>query len=115
MRIDGIGGRADGPGTRALVSGCFDDASREAIFSHAAAKDAVPDTPPLDFCKDVGGTTITMDECGARLRKNADTACHVPHVVIAWVMTGHGACHEGPLLGRGSRLREPTDPPLIDN
>ncbi len=74
MRIDGVGGRPDGPGARALLGGCFDDATREALLEHAAAKDRDPKTPPVDFCKDIGGTTITVNECGARASKNAATA-----------------------------------------
>jgi hypothetical protein len=74
QRIDGIGGPRDGTGARALVDGCFDDAAREALLEHAAKKDHDPQTPPVDFCKDIGGTTITMDECGARDRENAETA-----------------------------------------
>jgi uncharacterized protein YecT (DUF1311 family) len=72
MRIDGVGGPVDVPGARALLAGCFDDATRSGILEHAAAKERDPKTPPLDFCKAIGGTTITSNECLARESKNAD-------------------------------------------
>jgi hypothetical protein len=72
LRVDGIGGKADIDGARGLVNGCFDDVSREGILEHAAAKERDPRAPPVDFCKDIGGTTITNDECEARRGKNSD-------------------------------------------
>lgn len=74
MRIDGIGGAPDVAGAGALVDGCFDDVTREAVVAHAAARSKDPKTPPVDFCKNLGGTTITLNECEARSSKNADTA-----------------------------------------
>jgi hypothetical protein len=74
MRIDGIGGRSDSAGGRALVDGCFDDVTRQAILGHAATKERDPKTPRVDFCKDIGGTTITGDECEGRNGTNTETA-----------------------------------------
>ncbi|HTB78941.1 MAG TPA: hypothetical protein VK762_37115 [Polyangiaceae bacterium] len=73
LRVDGIGGKADIDGARDLVDGCFDDVSRQGILEHAAAKERDPRTPAADFCKDIGGTTITNVECEARSGKNSDT------------------------------------------
>jgi hypothetical protein len=53
--------------------GCFDDVSREGILEHAAAKERDSRTPPANFCKDIGGTTITSVECEARSGENSDT------------------------------------------
>jgi hypothetical protein len=73
MQIDGVGGRANIPAARALLAGCFDDATLSGILEHAAKKERDPKTPSVDFCKDIGGTTITMNECMARESQNADT------------------------------------------
>jgi hypothetical protein len=74
LRVDGVGGKADIEGARDLVAGCFDDVSRQGILEHAAAKERDPGTPPANFCKDIGGTTITSVECEARRGENSDTA-----------------------------------------
>ena len=52
------------------------DAGRRSrlFLEHAARKDSDAETPPVDFCKNIGGTTITMDECRARDCENAETA-----------------------------------------
>jgi hypothetical protein len=73
MRIDGVGGKPDASGARALLDGCYDDVTRAAVLEHAAAKERDPRTPPVDFCKEIGGTTITANECAARDAKNTDT------------------------------------------
>jgi uncharacterized protein YecT (DUF1311 family) len=73
MRIDGIGGKTDIAAARALLSDCFDDMTRSGVLEHAAARERDPRAPPVDFCKEIGGTTITMNECMARDSKNADT------------------------------------------
>ncbi len=74
MRIDGVGGKADAQGARALLACCFDDATRQAILEHAASKYRDPRTPSANFCKDIGGTTVTTTECMARDNVNLDTA-----------------------------------------
>lgn len=73
MRIDGVGGRPDVPAARALLAGCFDDATRSGVLEHAAAKERDPRTPPVDFCRGIGGTTLTVNECMARENRNEDT------------------------------------------
>ncbi len=73
MRIDGIGGRADLPAARGILSPCFDDVTRSEILEHATAKERDPKTPPVDFCSDLGGTTITINACTSRASKNAET------------------------------------------
>ncbi len=73
LRIDGIGGAADVAAAREFVRGCFDDVTREGVLDHATAKEHDPKTPRVDFCKDIGGTTITNNECEGRSGKNADT------------------------------------------
>jgi uncharacterized protein YecT (DUF1311 family) len=74
MRIDGLGGKNDIDGARDLADGCFDDVTRGAILDRAAAKERDPKLRPIDFCKDVGGTTLTANDCEARDRENAETA-----------------------------------------
>ncbi len=73
MRIDGVGGNVDIGGARRLVEKCFDDATGQAILQHAAAKEDDAGTPRADFCKDIGGTTITVNECEMRGNANSDT------------------------------------------
>jgi uncharacterized protein YecT (DUF1311 family) len=73
MRIDGVGGASNVAAARALLAGCLDDVTRSEILEHAAAKERDPRTPRVDFCKSLGGTTITSNECMARESKNADT------------------------------------------
>jgi hypothetical protein len=73
LRIDGIGGKSDIDGARSLVDGCFDDITRQEVLEHAAAKEHDPRTPAANFCKDLGGTTITGVECEARTGSNSDT------------------------------------------
>ena len=73
MRIDGVGAAADIAAARALLKDCFDDMTRSGILDHATAKERDPKTPRGDFCKSIGGTTITTNECMARDNKNTDT------------------------------------------
>jgi hypothetical protein len=73
MRIDGIGGKQDIPAARAQFAKCFDDVTKSSVLEHADAKERDPSTPPMDFCKDSGGTTITWNSCQARARKNEET------------------------------------------
>jgi Lysozyme inhibitor LprI len=90
MRIDGVGGASNVDAARALLAGCFDDVTRSAILEHAAAKERDPRAPSVDFCGDIGGTTITGNECVARAGKNADTkrAIEAKAVVAALDDTG---------------------------
>jgi hypothetical protein len=73
MRIDGVGGKQDIPAARAQFAKCFDDVTKSSVLEHADAKERDPKTPPMDFCKDSGGTTITWNSCQARARKNEET------------------------------------------
>jgi hypothetical protein len=82
LRIDGIGGKADLDGARDLVDGCFNDASRHGILEHAADKKRDRRTPPADFCKDIGGTTLTGVDCEAREGKNSDTERQLQSKVV---------------------------------
>jgi hypothetical protein len=72
MRVDGVGGKQDIFGARALLATCFDDVTRSAVLEHADAKERDPKAPPMDFCKDIGGTTLTMNSCAARARANEE-------------------------------------------
>jgi uncharacterized protein YecT (DUF1311 family) len=90
MRIDAIGGRSDVAGGRALVDGCFDDVTREAILEHAAARERDPKTPPTDFCKDIGGTTITAEECEGRNGTNTETARDLEAKAVVASLDGEG-------------------------
>src|SRR5260370_38150827 len=74
MRIDGVGGKADAQGARALLACCFDDSTRQAILEHAASKYRDPRTPSANFCKDIGGTTVPTTECMAADNANLGTA-----------------------------------------
>jgi hypothetical protein len=73
MRTDALGGPQDLGGARKIFDGCFDDATKREVLDHAAAKERDPSTPPMDFCRDYGGTTLTSDECGARARTREAT------------------------------------------
>ena len=82
MRIDGVGGKADVAAARALLADCFRDVSTTAVLEHADAKEHDPRTPAVDFCKDIGGTTFTMNQCAIRENANADTETEVEGKVI---------------------------------
>jgi uncharacterized protein YecT (DUF1311 family) len=47
--------------------------TRSAILEHASAKERDASAPAVDFCTGIGGTTLTIDECVARDRKNTET------------------------------------------
>jgi uncharacterized protein YecT (DUF1311 family) len=72
-RIDGVGGPRDVAGARALFADCFDDVTRQGILDHAAAREADAGAPPMRFCEDYGGTTLTGNECSARARQREQT------------------------------------------
>jgi uncharacterized protein YecT (DUF1311 family) len=63
---DGVGGPVDVARARAIFLGCFDDGTKQQVLDHAAARDKNPAAPPVDFCKELGGTTLTTNECFAR-------------------------------------------------
>jgi hypothetical protein len=72
-RIDGVGGPQDVRAARALFDGCYADVTQQNVLEHAAAREANPAAPRVDFCKDYGGTTITSDECAGRARQREAT------------------------------------------
>ena len=57
MRLDGQGGPRDAEGARALLKDCFADVSTTGVLSARRTKG------PLDFCRDIGGTTMSMQDC----------------------------------------------------
>jgi uncharacterized protein YecT (DUF1311 family) len=70
---DGVGGPVDVARARAIFDGCFDDGTKQQVLDHAAAREKNPATPPADFCKELGGTTLTTNECGAREQVHEQT------------------------------------------
>jgi hypothetical protein len=72
-RIDGVGGPQDIRAARELFDGCFADVTQQHVLEYAAAREANPAAPRVDFCKDYGGTTLTSDECSARARQREAT------------------------------------------
>jgi len=64
MLLDGQGGPRDGPRGDALVAGCLwggDSGVTAAVTQHAAGDSGAP----LDFCADIGGSTLDMNGCAA--------------------------------------------------
>jgi uncharacterized protein YecT (DUF1311 family) len=77
MLLDGQGGPPEADRARALLGGCFQDASVGALLARVESGPS-GEGKPLDFCQDLGGTTLSMNECGqvsaARLAREADVA-----------------------------------------
>jgi uncharacterized protein YecT (DUF1311 family) len=67
MLADGQGGPREIERYRGLFVDCFEDASvtwlRQEADQRAAGAD--PSPAPLDFCDDIGGTTLSMQRCGS--------------------------------------------------
>lgn len=65
MLVDGQGGLRETERGKQILGDCYPDMS-VSIVREEAAKRAVsdPPAPPLDFCKDIGGTTLSMQGCG---------------------------------------------------
>jgi hypothetical protein len=57
MRLDAQGGPRDAEGARALLKDCFADVSVSGVLGARRTKG------PIDFCRDIGGTTLSMQEC----------------------------------------------------
>jgi hypothetical protein len=75
MLIDGQGGDADATRARELLVDCFADLGADGISQEArrrATQDAT--RPPLDFCRDIGGTSLTVGECRGIDRDRAAAA-----------------------------------------
>lgn len=62
MYLDGQGGPAEPERAWKLLHGCFEDATVKGLREHFAR--AGP-TGAFDLCSDLGGTTFTINECGA--------------------------------------------------
>ncbi len=73
MQLDGQGGPVDVRGAEATLAGCFDDVSVSGV---RGAKRERADVP-IDFCRDIGGTTLSMLECSATDRGRATFARQV--------------------------------------
>ena len=70
MQIDGQGGAVDVAAAEATLAGCFEDVSVSGVRE---AKRARVDAP-IDFCRDIGGTTFSMLACSASDRGRATFA-----------------------------------------
>ena len=77
MYLDAQGGPADLARARDLFTGCFKDAGVQQILEEVKARQAgkPQGTHPLDFCDDIGGTTLDMQACqnvrATRMRSRA--------------------------------------------
>ncbi|MFT3773340.1 MAG: lysozyme inhibitor LprI family protein [Minicystis sp.] len=66
MLIDAQGGPADPTRAMALFTGCYTDMTVQGLAEEAGKRAGLaPDRTLLDFCKDIGGTTITMRQCSS--------------------------------------------------
>jgi uncharacterized protein YecT (DUF1311 family) len=67
MLFDGQGGPRETERGKALFVDCFEDSSVSWLRQEAdqRAADGDPSLDPLDFCDDIGGTTLSMQRCGA--------------------------------------------------
>jgi hypothetical protein len=64
MLLDGQGGAADVARARSLLADCFQDIAVTGVLEQIDKRKAPdPARAPLDFCKDIGGTTLSMGEC----------------------------------------------------
>jgi uncharacterized protein YecT (DUF1311 family) len=69
MYLDGQGGPAEPERAWSLLHGCFEDATVQGLRERFA--NASP-TGTFDFCSELGGTTITINECAALRAASAD-------------------------------------------
>ncbi len=73
MLIDAQGGPADAARAKALFTDCFHDAAVTGVLAEVAKRSQPdPKRAPLDFCNDIGGTTLSMGECRGVERDRAD-------------------------------------------
>lgn len=69
MWLSGRGGPADPARTQALLEGCFEDGSVQALRDEARSAGRRPgDRTHLDFCQDFPATTLAMNACAERDR-----------------------------------------------
>ncbi len=66
LLIDGVGGAVDIARGRALFDGCMSDVTATGVLGHAAAREHDPTAAAAKFCGDIGGTTLTSNECLSR-------------------------------------------------
>ncbi len=62
MLLEGQGGPPAPARATTLFAGCYEDVSAGWLKDEIAKRP--PGSAPVDFCKDVGGTTLTMNGCG---------------------------------------------------
>ncbi len=64
MLVDAQGGPADATRAQALFTDCFADASVQSVLEEVPKRSQPdPARAPLDFCADIGGTTLSMGQC----------------------------------------------------
>ena len=66
MRVDAQGGPRDAEGARALLKDCYADVSVSGALGTKRTKG------PVDFCRDIGGTTLSMQACAGVNDARAD-------------------------------------------
>ncbi|HEX7601215.1 MAG TPA: lysozyme inhibitor LprI family protein [Polyangiaceae bacterium] len=66
MRVDAQGGPRDADGARALLKDCYADVSVSGALGTKRTKG------PVDFCRDLGGTTLSMQACAGVNDARAD-------------------------------------------
>jgi uncharacterized protein YecT (DUF1311 family) len=87
---DGAGGPVDVARARAIFDGCFDDVTKRQVLDHAALREKDPAAPPVDFCKELGGTTLTTNECGALEQVHEQTRGALEAKRVAASLDGEG-------------------------
>jgi hypothetical protein len=63
--IDGVGGPTCLSQARAILAGCFDDLTRQAVLAHLDAKESDAAAAPMMFCGEGDGTTFVANTCEA--------------------------------------------------
>jgi uncharacterized protein YecT (DUF1311 family) len=64
MLVDAQGGAADAARAEALFAGCFQDVSVQSVLEQVPKRRRPdPGRAPLDFCGDIGGTTLSIGQC----------------------------------------------------
>lgn len=65
MYMDGQGGPVNYPGARSLFTGCFQDIGVDTVLKRISAPESGKELPKgnLDFCRDIGGSTVSAIQC----------------------------------------------------
>jgi len=71
MYLDGQGGPAEPERAWKLLHGCFEDATVQGLREHF---ERAGPTGTFDFCSDLGGTTLTINECAALRARSSEEA-----------------------------------------